>query len=127
MNSSEVATGVDIILDHTLGDHIFDLFVSVLGEWDITVIFREKGPNMGIVLENRPRRHHERPLVRFVFGNGPVEVDLGELKGPSAKSFLSPESLLPSPFRFDHFFQLWEHVRIPIYSNNQWGGMSMGE
>ena len=126
MNSSEVPTSLDVILDHTLGDDVFDLFVSVLGEWNITVIFREKGPNSGIVLENRPRGHHEWPLVRFIFGNAPGEVDLGELDGSSAKACRSAESLLPSLFRFDHFFQLWEHVRIPIYINDESERMTMG-
>lgn len=96
MQSGKVSTSVDIVLDHAFGDNIFDLLVSVLGEWDIAIVLREKGLNLGVILENPPRGHHEWPLVRFVCGNAPAEVDLGKFNGPPVMSQLSPELFLPS-------------------------------
>lgn len=110
MHSSEVSTSADIVVDHAFGDQILDLFVPVPSEWDLGVILREKGLNLGIVLENSPRRHHERPLLRFVCVNAPGEVYLGEFEGSFTKPRLSVDPLLSSSLRVDHLFQLWKHV-----------------
>ena len=119
MDSSEISTSADIVLDHAFGNHIFDLLVPVLGKWDLAVIFLEKDLDPGVTLEDTPRRHHKWPILRFVFAHAPREVDPGEFQGPFTKSCFSPGLLLSSLFRFNHFFQLREHFRVPICENDQ--------
>ena len=117
MHPSEISTSADIVLDHTFGDQIFDQLVPVPGEWDFAVIFCEKGLDFGIVLENPPRGHHERPLLRFVCVNAPGEVDPSKFEGSFTKPRLFPNPFLSGLLRFNHFLQPGKHVRVPIYGN----------
>ena len=134
MHSSEISTGADVVLDHAFCDQIFNLLVPVFGKCDLAVILREKSLNPRVILENPPRWHHERPLLRFVCVNTPREVDPGEFEGSFAKSCLSPDLRFSSLLRFDHLFQLWKHVEVPIYEKFSLGaqegvdnGTSIGE